>query len=142
MCGILAAVLIMPTTVRLIGDDRLREFLPALKHAVRSTVDGLDRGAADPQSVPVPCERPELGHVDQALDAFREAARPSTHPLNPWRAERARALRVLEQGLKAVWNAATTSSRWPNSRRAPASTPPPSAHSPRARPCCRSPGAE
>lgn len=142
VCGILAAVLIMPTTVRRIGDDRLREFLLALNHAVRSTVDGLDRGAADPQSVPVPCERPELGHVDQALDAFREAARPSTHPLNPWRAERAWALRVLEQGLKAVWNSATTSSRWPNSRRAPASTPPPSAHSPRARPCCRSPGAE
>lgn len=104
VCGILAAVLIMPTTVRRVGDDRLREFLLALNHAVRSTVDGLDRGAADPQSVPVPCERPELGHVDQALDAFRKAARPSTHPLNPWRAERARALRVLEQGLNLLFN--------------------------------------
>ncbi|MGW8571396.1 FUSC family protein [Streptomyces niveus] len=98
VCGVLAAVLVMPTTARRIGDDRLRDFLHVLNHAVRRTVDGLDGAAAGPRPVPTPVliERPELGDVDRALIAFRNATRPLTHPLNPRRTERARALRVLE----------------------------------------------
>ncbi|WP_345444255.1 FUSC family protein [Actinoallomurus vinaceus] len=84
-CGVLAAALVVPTTVRAVAEMRLRELLFILDHLVRcAPQDGVPRPALDAHD------------LDQALEAFRQACRPLVHPLNPRRAERARVRRVLE----------------------------------------------
>ncbi|MEU7860727.1 FUSC family protein [Nonomuraea sp. NPDC049141] len=85
-CGILAAALIVPTTVRTAADMRLRELLLVLDHLMRCAPQ-----AGVPKSVL------DAHDLDQALEAFRKACRPLLHPLNPGRAERARVRRVLDR---------------------------------------------
>ncbi|MFF4257166.1 FUSC family protein [Streptomyces sp. NPDC001663] len=85
-CGILAAALVVPTTVRAVAELRLRELLFVLDRLVRCApqADGPERAA-------------DAHDLDQALEAFRKACRPLVHPLNPRRAERARVRGVLER---------------------------------------------
>ncbi|MEV6592848.1 FUSC family protein [Streptomyces acidicola] len=85
-CGILAAVLVVPTSVRAVAETRLRELLVVLDHL----------GHCAPQAG-APKPAPDARDLDQALEAFRKACRPLVHPLNPRRAERARVRRVLER---------------------------------------------
>ncbi|MYS80575.1 FUSC family protein [Embleya scabrispora] len=85
-CGILAAALVVPMTVRTVAEMRLRELLLLLDHYVR---------CAPQAGVPKPA--PDARDLDRALEAFRAACRPLVHPLNPRRAERARVRRVLER---------------------------------------------
>ncbi|WP_413098681.1 hypothetical protein [Streptomyces sp. Inha503] len=84
-CGILAALLVVPTSVRTVADECLRELLVVLDHLMHCTpqVNGLS-------------PTPDAHDLDQALEAFRRACRPLMHPLTPRRAERARARRLLE----------------------------------------------
>ncbi|MFI6743884.1 FUSC family protein [Nonomuraea sp. NPDC050451] len=109
-CGILAAALVVPTTVRAVADTRLRELLFVLDHLMRRA----------PQAAP------DARDLDQALEAFRKACRPLVHPLNPRRAERARARCVLERveaisfharSLAAETGRARDAAAWPASQR-------------------------
>ncbi|MEU0940701.1 FUSC family protein [Embleya sp. NPDC005971] len=103
-CGILAAVLVVPTSLRNACDDRLREFLAALNRLVRDV----------PDPKPVLRTNAEVAALDQALEAFRRAVHPLGHPLNPRRAERARArhlLEVVEAAASHARNLATRDGR-------------------------------
>ncbi|MFF7981536.1 FUSC family protein [Streptomyces sp. NPDC007901] len=85
-CGILAALLVVPTRVRTVANEHLKELLVLLGHLTRCTpqADGMRRPTSDARD------------LYQALEDFRRACRPLMHPLNPHRAERARARRLLE----------------------------------------------
>ncbi|WP_433190167.1 FUSC family protein [Actinoallomurus sp. CA-150999] len=85
-CGILAAALVVPTSVHAVAEMRLRELLLVLDHIERCAPQA---GVAEPA--------PDARDLDQALEAFRKACRPLVHPLNPRRAERARVRRLLER---------------------------------------------
>lgn len=86
-CGILAAALVVPMSVRAVADMRLTELLAVLDHLAR----------CGPPPAGVPTSASDEHALDQALEAFRKASRPLAHPLNPRRAERARARCVLER---------------------------------------------
>ncbi|MFH8610567.1 hypothetical protein ACH4D5_24110 [Streptomyces sp. NPDC018029] len=130
-CGILAAVLViaavlvLPTTVRRASDEELVGFLRVLDRLLRGTASGstdaetptsLDRAARD---------------LDQALESFRKACLPLTHPLNPRRGRRQHArhlLELLELGAYRALGPAATAERLPAGHApdcAPASTPRP-----------------
>jgi uncharacterized membrane protein YccC len=79
VCGVLAGALVVPTTVRRAGGERLLEVVRALRRT---------RG---PRGV-APLGTREL---DRALEELRGALRPLVHPLNPRRAHRACARRLL-----------------------------------------------
>ncbi|WP_433243122.1 FUSC family protein [Actinomadura nitritigenes] len=79
LCGVLAAALVVPTTVHRAGGERLLEVLRALRRT-RSP-----RGAA-------PLAAREL---DRSLEGLRRSLRPLTHPLNPRRVHRARVRQLL-----------------------------------------------
>lgn len=93
-CGILAAALVVPTSVRAVAEQRLRELLFILDQLVH---------CAPQAGVPKPA--PDTRDLDQALEAFRKACHPLVHPLNPRRAERARVRRVLERVQAASFHA-------------------------------------
>ncbi|MFD7282402.1 FUSC family protein [Streptomyces sp. NPDC059862] len=85
-CGILAAILVVPTRVRTVANEHLRELLVILGHLAPCTpqADGMRRPTSDARD------------LYQALEDFRKASRPLMHPLNPRRAERARVRLLLE----------------------------------------------
>ncbi|MFC4504780.1 MULTISPECIES: FUSC family protein [Streptomyces] len=85
-CGILAAALVVPTSVHTVAEMRLTELLVILDHLAH---------CAPKAGAPKPA--PDAPDLDQALEAFRKACRPLVHPLNPRRADRARVRRVLER---------------------------------------------
>lgn len=94
-CGILAAALVVPTSARTAAEQRLRE--------LRDTLDRLV--VCHPSRAGAPQPPPDACDLDQALEAYRQAARPLVHPLNPHRAERARVRRALEHVEAASFHA-------------------------------------
>jgi uncharacterized membrane protein YccC len=89
-CGVLAAVLVLPTTVRRASDEELVAFLRVLDRLLRAV-------AAGNTDAEVPTGRVRAAHdLDQALKSFRKACLPLTHPLNPQRRRRHRARHLLE----------------------------------------------
>ncbi|NSC25687.1 FUSC family protein [Streptomyces albus subsp. chlorinus] len=88
-CGVLATVVVLPLTVRRASDAELVHFLLILRRLLHTTTrspstdttTSLIRAAHD---------------LDQALEAFRRACLPLTHPLNPQRGRRDRARHLLE----------------------------------------------
>jgi uncharacterized membrane protein YccC len=79
LCGVAAGALLLPTTVRRAGGERLLEVLRALRRAHTPGGDALL----------------DAHELDRALEDLRGALRPLTHPLNPRRARRARARHLL-----------------------------------------------
>ncbi|NGO10562.1 FUSC family protein [Streptomyces sp. HC44] len=94
-CGILAALLVVPTTVRTVADEHLRELLAILDHLMCCT----------PPQTEAMRPTPAARDLDQALEAFRKACRPLVHPLNPRRAELARTRCLLEHVETAAFHA-------------------------------------
>lgn len=124
-CGILAAVLVLPTTVRRASDEELVGFLRVLDRLLRGiassstdaeTPTSLDRAARD---------------LDHALESFRKACLSLTHPLNPQRGRRHHArhlLELLEADAYHARSPAATAERLPAGHApdcAPAATPRP-----------------
>ncbi|MBQ0948992.1 MULTISPECIES: FUSC family protein [Streptomyces] len=109
-CGILAAVLVLPTTVRRAGDDALAGFLRALDHLLRAVASGSP-------GTETPTSRVHAAHdLDQALESFRKAILPLTHPFAPQRRRRHRArhlLELLDAGAYHVRSLAATAERLP-----------------------------
>ncbi|WP_241965788.1 FUSC family protein [Streptomyces sp. 111WW2] len=109
-CGILAAVLVLPTTVRRAGNDALAGFLRALDHLLRAVASGSP-------GTETPTSRVHAAHdLDQALESFRKASLPLTHPFAPQRRRRHRArhlLELLDAGAYHVRSLAATAERLP-----------------------------
>ncbi len=109
-CGILAAVLVLPTTVRRASDEELVGFLRVLDRLLR----GIASGSTDAEA---PRNWVRAAHdLDQALESFRKACLPLTHPLNPQRARRHHArhlLELLEAGAYHARGLAATAERLP-----------------------------
>ncbi|MGQ4373293.1 FUSC family protein [Streptomyces violaceoruber] len=109
-CGLLAAVLVLPTTVRRAGDDALAGFLRALDHLLRAVASGSP-------GTETPTSRVHAAHdLDQALESFRKASLPLTHPFAPQRRRRHRArhlLELLDVGAYHVRSLAATAERLP-----------------------------
>ncbi|WP_197288149.1 FUSC family protein [Nocardia sp. NRRL S-836] len=87
-CGVLVTAVVLPITVRRASDEELIHFLLVLRrllHATKrsvttDTTTSLTRAAHD---------------LDQALQSFRKASLPLTHPLNPRLSRRNRARHLL-----------------------------------------------
>ncbi|MEU6089827.1 FUSC family protein [Streptomyces sp. NPDC047085] len=109
-CGILAAVLILPTTVRRASDEGLVGFLHVLDRLLRAV-------AAGSTDTEIPTSWGRAAHdLDQALESFRKACLPLTHPFNPQRRRRHRArhlLELLEAGAYHARSLAATAERLP-----------------------------
>ncbi|MFC3574536.1 FUSC family protein [Streptomyces yaanensis] len=110
-CGVLAAVLVLPVTVRRASDEELVDFLLALRRLLHETTripgtgtkTSLVRATHD---------------LDQALESFRRACLPLTHPLNLQRGRRDRArhlLELLEAGAYHARSLAAVAGRLPES---------------------------
>ncbi|MEU1050258.1 FUSC family protein [Streptomyces sp. NPDC005897] len=97
-CGILAAVLVLPTTVRRASDEELVNFLLVLHHLLRATAGSPDAGTSTSWV--------RAAHdLDQALESFGKASLPLTHPLNPQRGRRDRARHLVELLEAAAYHA-------------------------------------
>ncbi|MGW9213042.1 FUSC family protein [Embleya sp. NPDC055664] len=109
-CGILAAVLVLPTTVRRAGDEELIGFLQVLDRLLRTV-------AAGSTGTEIPTSRVRAARdLDQALESFRKSCLPLTHSLNPQRRRRHRArhlLELLEAGAYHARSLAATAARLP-----------------------------
>jgi uncharacterized membrane protein YccC len=109
-CGILAAVLVLPTTVRRASDEELVGFLRVLDRLLR----GIASGSTDAETT---TSWVRAAHdLDQALESFRKACLPLTHPLNPQRGRRHHArhlLELLEAGAYHARSLAATAERLP-----------------------------
>lgn len=109
-CGILAAVLVLPTTVRRASDEELVGFLRVLDRLLRAV-------AAGSTDTKTPTSWVRAAHdLDQALESFRKACLPLTHPLNPQRRRRHRARHLLELLEASAYHArslAATAERLP-----------------------------
>jgi len=93
-CGVLATVVVLPTTVRRASDEGLVRFLLVLRRLLYVTTWSL---STDTTKSLIHAAR----DLDQALESFRKACLPLTHPLSPLRGRRDRArhlLQVLEAG--------------------------------------------
>ncbi|MER6010420.1 FUSC family protein [Streptomyces bluensis] len=112
-CGVLVAVLVLPTTVRRASDEELVGFLRALDRLLRA----IASGSTDKETT---TSRVRAAHdLDQALESFRKASLPLTHPLNPQRRRRHRARHLLELLEASVYHArslAATAERLPEGR--------------------------
>ncbi len=108
-CGILAAVLVLPTTARRASDEELVNFLLVLHHLLRATTGNLGTGTST--------NWVRAAHdLDQALESFGRACLPLTHPLNPQRGRRDRARHLVELLESAAYHArslAVTAGRFP-----------------------------
>ncbi|WP_399892939.1 FUSC family protein [Streptomyces sp. BBFR51] len=97
-CGVLAAVLVLPTTVRRASDEELVNFLLVLHHLLRATAGTPEAGT--------PTSWVRAAHdLDQALESFGKASLPLTHPLNPQRGRRDRARHLVELLEAAAYHA-------------------------------------
>ncbi|MFI6494624.1 FUSC family protein [Streptomyces sp. NPDC050564] len=109
-CGILAAALVLPTTVRRASDEELVGFLRVLDRLLRAI-------ASQTPYTETPTSWVHAAHdLDQALESFRKACLPLTHPLNPQRARRHRArhlLELIEAGAYHARSLAATAERLP-----------------------------
>ncbi|MFK0121605.1 FUSC family protein [Streptomyces sp. NPDC090994] len=109
-CGILAAVFVLPTTVRRASDEELVGFLRVLDRLLRAIASGSTY-AGNPTSWG------RAAHdLDQALESFRKASLPLTHPLNPQRGRRHHARHLLELLEASAYHArslAATAERLP-----------------------------
>lgn len=109
-CGILAAVLVLPTTVRRASDEELVGFLRVLDRLLRAVAAGSTDTA-------IPTSWGRAAHdLDRALESFRKTCLPLTHPLNPQRRRRHRArhlLELLEVGAYHARSLAATAERLP-----------------------------
>ncbi|MGW0226189.1 FUSC family protein [Streptomyces tendae] len=108
-CGILAAVLVLPTTARRATDEELVNFLLVLHRLLRATTGSLGTGTSTSWV--------RAAHdLDQALESFGKACLPLTHPLNPQRGRRQRARHLVELLESAAYHArslAVTAGRVP-----------------------------
>ncbi|MEO3887020.1 FUSC family protein [Nonomuraea sp. B5E05] len=108
-CGVLAAVVVAPITVRRAGDEELLRFLLVLRRLLYATTRSLDTGTTTSLI--------RAAHdLDQALESFRKACLPLVHPFNPWRGRRDRArhlLEVLEAGAYHARSLAAVAGRLP-----------------------------
>ncbi|MFI8490465.1 FUSC family protein [Streptomyces rubrogriseus] len=89
-CGILAATLVLPTTVRRASDEELVGFLRVLDRLLQA----IASGSADAET-PANWVRAAYD-LDQARESFRKACLPLTHPLNPQRGRRHHTRHLLE----------------------------------------------
>ncbi|MGX1116806.1 putative membrane protein YccC [Streptomyces ambofaciens] len=112
-CGILAATLVLPMTVRRASDEELVGFLRVLDRLLR----GIASGSTDADA---PADWVRAAHdLDQALESFRKACLPLTHPLNPQRGRRHHTrhlLELLEVGAYHARSLAATAERLPAGR--------------------------
>jgi uncharacterized membrane protein YccC len=108
-CGVLATVLVLPITVRRASDEELVHFLLVLRRLLRTTTRSLSTDATTSLI--------RAAHdLDQALETFRKACLPLTHPLNPQRGRRDRArhlLELLEAGAYHARSLAAVAGRLP-----------------------------
>ncbi|MFI5572453.1 FUSC family protein [Streptomyces sp. NPDC051740] len=109
-CGILAATLVLPTTVRRASDEELVGFLRVLDRLLQAIASGsTDAGT--------PANWVRAAHdLDQALESFRKACLPLTHPLNPQRGRRHHTrhlLELLEAGAYHARSLAAAAERLP-----------------------------
>jgi uncharacterized membrane protein YccC len=89
-CGLLAAVLVLPLTGRRASDEELVGFLRVLDRLLRAIASGSTDTATLTNWV-------RAAHdLDQALESFRKASLPLTHPLNPQRGRRHHTRHLLE----------------------------------------------
>ena len=88
-CGVLATVVVLPLTVRRASDEELVHFLLVLRRLLYATTRSL---STDPTTSLIRAAH----ELDQALESFRKACLPLTHPLNPQRGRRDRARHLLE----------------------------------------------
>ncbi|MEW2077292.1 FUSC family protein [Streptomyces sp. NPDC013433] len=109
-CGILAATLVFPTTVRRASDEELVGFLRVLDRLLQA----IASGSTDAET---PANWVRAAHdLDQALESFRKACLPLTHPLNPQRGRRHHTrhlLELLEAGAYHARSLAATAERLP-----------------------------
>ncbi|MEU6349187.1 FUSC family protein [Streptomyces sp. NPDC047072] len=109
-CGILATVLVLPTTVRRASDEELVGLLRVLDRILRAVASG------SAETKP-PTTWVRAAHdLDQALESFRKASLPLTHPFAPQRRRRHRArhlLELLETGAYHARSLAATAERLP-----------------------------
>ncbi|MET9454441.1 FUSC family protein [Streptomyces canus] len=88
-CGVLATVVVLPLTVRRASDEELVHFLLVLRRLLDATKRSLSTGATTSLI--------RAAHdLDRALESYRKASLPLTHPLNPQRGPRNRARHLLE----------------------------------------------
>ncbi|MYS78053.1 FUSC family protein [Streptomyces sp. SID5926] len=109
-CGILAATLVLPTTVRRASDEELVGFLRVLDRLLQA----IASGSADAET-PANWVRAAYD-LDQARESFRKACLPLTHPLNPQRGRRHHTrhlLELLEVGAYHARSLAATAERLP-----------------------------
>ncbi|MFI9534432.1 FUSC family protein [Nocardia fusca] len=109
-CAILAAALVLPTTVRRASDEELAGFLRVLERLLRAIASPSTR-------TETPTGWVHVAHdLDQAVESFRKSCLPLTHPLNPQRARRRRArhlLELIETGAYHARSLAATAERLP-----------------------------
>ncbi|MGI5157971.1 FUSC family protein [Microbispora sp. CA-102843] len=88
-CGVLATVVVLPITVCRASDEELVHFLLVLRRLLYATTRSLSTDATTSLI--------RAAHdLDQALESFRKACLPLTHPFNPQRGRRDRARYLLE----------------------------------------------
>jgi uncharacterized membrane protein YccC len=108
-CGVLATVVVLPLTVRRASDEELVHFLLVLRRLLYATTRSL--------STDTTTSLIRAAHdLDQALESFRKACLPLTHPLNPQRGRRDRArhlLGLLEAGAYHARSLAAVAGRLP-----------------------------
>ncbi|WP_260333875.1 hypothetical protein [Streptomyces beigongshangae] len=109
-CGILAAALVLPATVRRAGDEELVGFLRVLDRLLQA----IASGSTDAET---PANRVRAAHdLDQSPESFRKACLSLTHPLNPQRGRRHHTrhlLELLEAGAYHARSLAATAERPP-----------------------------
>jgi uncharacterized membrane protein YccC len=88
-CGVLATGVVLPITVRRASDEELVHFLLVIRRLLHATTRSL---SPDTTTSLIRAAR----DLDQALESFRKACLPLTHPLNPQRGRRDRARHLLE----------------------------------------------
>ncbi len=112
-CGVLAAALVLPITVRRASDEELVGFLRVLDRLLRAIASGSTNAET-------PANWVRAAHdLDQALESFRKACLPLTHPLNPQRGRRHHTRHLLELREAGAYHArslAATAERLPAGR--------------------------
>ncbi|MEV0237673.1 FUSC family protein [Nonomuraea sp. NPDC050786] len=88
-CGVLATAVVLPVTARRASDAELLHLLLVLRRLVYATTRSLSTGTTTSLI--------RATHdLDRALESFRKACLPLTHPFNPRRGRRDRARHLLE----------------------------------------------
>ncbi|MEU9015889.1 FUSC family protein [Streptomyces sp. NPDC048479] len=94
ICGVIAALLVLPISTRTRADRQLRNTLLRLQEAVRELSTRLI-----PRAVPTGQDSADLfatiRHLDRSLEDLRRSMSPLTHPLAPQRLRRNNALYAL-----------------------------------------------